>query len=92
MAQGHKSKKSVNHWCKQRTHNDIMLTQHRHLPQALIGESVKVVRPVLPPRPTLGPSGLDQLICRDTEEADPEGGATVAASPFIDPWCVLFSP
>lgn len=45
-----------------RTYYDIMLTQHWHLPQALIGESVKVIRSVLPPRPALGPSSLDQFI------------------------------
>lgn len=44
------------------TYNDIMLTQHWHLPKALVGESVKVIRSVLPPRPALGPSSLDKLI------------------------------
>lgn len=103
-----------------------MLTQHRHLPQALIGESVEVVGPILPPGPTLGPSSLDQLIWQDKwdiragdrwywgksedryvpgssgdlevvdgerggpwEEAEPEGGTMVAASPFTDPWLLL---
>lgn len=45
------------------THDDVMLTQHRNLPQALIGESVKVIRSVLPPRPALGPPSLDKFIC-----------------------------
>lgn len=44
------------------THYDVMLTQHGHLPQALIGESVEVIRPVLPPGPALRPSGLDKFI------------------------------
>lgn len=44
------------------THNDIMLTQHWHLPQALIGESVEIIWSVLPPRPALSPSSLDQFI------------------------------
>lgn len=41
-----------------------MLTQYGHLPQALVGESVEVVRPVLPSGPALGPTSLHQLICR----------------------------
>lgn len=56
-----------------------MLTQHWHLPQALIGKSVEVIRPVLPPGPTLGPSSLDQLIWRD-KGGTLETGGTVKGS------------
>lgn len=46
------------------TYNNVMLAQHGHLPQRLVGESVKVVGPVLPPAPALLPARMYQLLCK----------------------------
>lgn len=46
------------------TYNNVMLAQHGHLPQRLVGESVKVVGPVLPPAPALLPACMYQLLCK----------------------------
>lgn len=63
------------------THNNIMLAEHWHLPQALIGESVEVIWPILPPRPTLGPSSLNQLIWGGEKEREGnQGWSTVSGT------------
>lgn len=46
------------------THNHVMLAQHGHLPQGLVGESIEVVRTVLPPAPAFLPACMHQLLCK----------------------------
>lgn len=55
------------------THKHIVLTQHRHLPQGLVGESVEVVGTALPPAPALLPACMYQLLCKQEYNPDSQG-------------------
>lgn len=65
------------------THDDIMLAQNRHLPQALIGKPVEVVGSVLPAGPALGPAGLNKLICHKHRE-ESQGGWRGGSGPRLE--------
>lgn len=57
------------------THKHIVLAQHGHLPQGLVGESVEVVRTALPPAPALLPACMYQLLCKQEYNPDRQGCA-----------------
>lgn len=63
------------------THDHVMLAQHRHLPQGLVGESVEVVGTVLPPAPALLPACMHQLLCKQAR--NPAGVSAAPEASFL---------
>lgn len=63
------------------THNHVMLAQHGHLPEGLVGESVEVVGTVLPPAPALLPASVHQLLCK--QAWNPAGVRAASGATFL---------
>lgn len=63
------------------THNHVVLAQHGHLPQGLVGESVEVVGTVLPPAPALLPARMHQLLCKQARHQGCSGAPSCPATP-----------